>query len=519
MPFPTIAERRTPPDERRVKRLDGWKEIASYLSRGVRTVKRWETQWDLPIHRIPGGTHGRVYAVAFELDEWLTSRSAHKLDLDSTKEPESAAKQSLDNMAGQDGEAAEPYFSSTHEPVRRTVFAERRSILALCGALLLAALIFSFLYFHPFSLVGGLRLPFVLNSASSGPGNAAGADRLVAHEFCLRGRYEWNERKPDSLRRALDDFTQAILYDPQSAEAYVGLADTYLLQREYSNLPENEAYAQALVAARKAVAINDSSAEAHRALAFALTNGNWDFIQGEKEFRRSSQLNPSDPVAHRWFANAFAVPGRFPEALEEMNKAQELDPTSNATLADKGLLLYKAGKASEGIDLLKHVERANPAFRSPHFYLMNICFAERDYPAFLDEVGKTAQAENDAVLKDIAAAASAAYRRGGEKLLLQTVYAMQRKYYEEGKLLGMTLAKTCLAMGRRKEALVLLRQEYARHSPAFLWCLSDPDLLALRDEPEYQQVVSNIDLPWLRKKSMPDQIASPSSVRARNESP
>lgn len=520
MPFP-VTYRHAKHDDGRGLRLDGWKEIASYLCRGERTVKRWEHLWDLPIHRVPGAAHGRVFARTTELDEWLASRSAQVLNdaeenHDAEKDP--AALHGNGEAVSSVGE--NPPLAATRTSPRMT---SERWALAGSGLLLAGIALYAGIHFDLKSRSGELFSSPSATRASQPPGSSTvpQAEKRLAHGLCLKGRYEWNYRTADSLNRALDDFTQAIVHDPGSAQAYAGLADTYILLREYASMPENDAYARALTSARKAVALDDSCAEAHRALAFVMTWGNWNFVDGEKEFRRAIELNPSDPVVRRWFANAFSLPGNLHEALEQMDKAQELDPTSHATLADKGLLLYKAGRAGEGVELLKQVERTDPEFRSPHFYLMNISLVRRDYSNFLHEGEKTAQVENNAVLHNIIASAAAGYRRNGEKGLLQSLYAIQKKYYREGKLLGMILVRTCIAMGNRQEALAILEEECGRHSPGFVWCLSDPDLLTLKYQARYQQLVKNINLPMRPRDATPGPVheGNPSTVRAAETSP
>jgi tetratricopeptide (TPR) repeat protein len=347
--------------------------------------------------------------------------------------------------------------------------------------------------------------------------SASSSEKAVAHALYLKGRYEWNQRTPDSLNRALDYFTQSIVHDPGDARTYVGLADTYLLLREYSNLPENEAYARAIAAAKKAIELDDSLAEAHRALAFAETNGNWDFVTGEKEYRRAVQLDPKDPLARLWHANSFASPGWLHESLAEIDRAQELDPSSHAILADKGLLLFKAGKKQEAIELLKQVERTDPEFRSPHFYLMLISFWIRDYPNYLMEGEKTAQAVSDPVLKDTLAKARAGYTRDGESGLLQNLYAAQSKYYSAGKVPGMSLARTCLRMRRKEEALQLMEEEYTHHSAAFIWCLSDPDFLSLKDDPRYKELLRKMNYPEAPEDVPPNTLAGVANPRASSE--
>jgi Tfp pilus assembly protein PilF len=324
---------------------------------------------------------------------------------------------------------------------------------------------------------------------------ASGAEKSQAHDLYMKGRYEWNQRTPDSLNRALDDFTQAIVHNPGYAQAYVGLADTYDLLREYSTMPDSEAYARAIAAAKKAVELDDSLAEAHRALAFSEWWGNWDFRDGEREFRRTIALNPRDPVARKWYANVLAVQGQFSDGLEENERAQELDPTSNSILADRGLMLFNSGKRDEGIALLKEVERSAPEFLSPHNYLMILSLELKDYPSYLEEGKKTAEIENDAALKDVIASARAGYERDGERGLLNSLYAKQKEYYQAGKLWGTDLAETCILMGKKQEALQLLEEAYNRHESDVISCLSQPDLLTLRDEPRYQALVKKMNFP------------------------
>jgi len=499
--------------------LDGWKEIASYLHRGERTAKRWEQLRELPVHRVPGGARASVYANSAELDQWLVSRSPHELDHPDDDAEDASHAGTADGGDSQNYELVTPSPPAGESLAARTK--RERWIFLLIALVGLGVALYAAVYFNLKSRVEDLFSPAAHRQKSHAANSIAVAEeeRLVAHQLCLKGRYEWDHRTPESLNRALDDFTEAIVHDPGSVQAYVGLADTYILLREFSTMPETEAYARALVAARKAVALDDSSAEAHRAIGFVLSNGYWDLANGEKEFRRAIELNPSDPVARRWYANAFGVPGRFREALEQMDRAQELDPTSKATLADKGLLLYKAGRTREGIELLKQVEQADPAFRSPHFYLMNISLILRDYPTFLLEGERAAAAKNDPALRTILSAASSAYARGGKKGLLESLYANQTRYYREGKLPGMMLARTCIAMGKRQEALQILEEECARHSPLFLWSLSDPDLLTLKDERRYQQLVRSINFPAPLENASPPAGEAPPSTMSASRTP
>jgi tetratricopeptide (TPR) repeat protein len=464
-------------------RLDSWKQIAAYLCRGERTVKRWETERGLPIHRLPGGGRGSVHAFTAELDEWLVSAAALEIEIG---EEAGAAEKT-------EAEAALPAEAQPAAPAGISAGKARGRFRLIPISLLVAALLAVAGASIFFVLRGGGRIFF---SRDSKPARApvSEPEKQLAHQLYLQGRFEWNKRTPESLNRALDDFTQALIHNPEDAQTYVGLADTYNLMREFSAMPENEAYKRALTASRKAVELDDSLAEAHRSLGFAEVYGEWNFKDGVREFHHAIELNPRDPLAHLWLANALAAEGRLQQAFSEINRAQELDPTSPSILADKGGFLCYTGKAREGIDLLKQVERNDPEFRSPHRYLADMYMSQKDYPGFLAESAKTAQMTGDPVLKAITASAQEGFLRDGERGFLQGLYTAQKKYYEEGKLSGFWLARTCVLIGRRQEAVQLLGEDYQRHAPELINILGDSDLAPLKDEPVVRKILSSIQV-------------------------
>jgi tetratricopeptide (TPR) repeat protein len=485
-----------------VSRLDSWKEIAAYLRRSERTVKRWETDRRLPIHRVPGGGRGSVYAYTIELTEWLKATPAADAPTEIPADPEiEVADPSLTGEA-----IPPPVVPDADAPVassKRFVL-PRRWMLAACAI----AIVFA----STAMAVLRERASAPSESVASSASIVSGSEQSVARELFLKGRYEWNQRTPDSLNRALDDFTQAVVHDPNDARSYVGLADTYNLLQIYSTLPLKDSYPRAIAAASRAVALEPSLAEAHRALAFAEFYGAGDWRNSEKEFRLAIKLDPKDPVTRRWYANAFALPGRYEESLAQFDKAQELDPASHSTLSDKGVILYDSGRQEEGIALLKEVERTNPDFFSPHLYLMQIALTRRDYPAFLQEGEKAAELRHDPILKDIIASAREGYARAGARGFLNSLYKGQKAYYVQGKYPGGMLAKTCVALGKRQEALQLLKSAYARHTPDALWCLTEPDLRSLRDEPGYRELIQSINFPAVPSET-------PQGSQAKESSP
>jgi tetratricopeptide (TPR) repeat protein len=148
-----------------------------------------------------------------------------------------------------------------------------------------------------------------------------------AYESYLKGRYFWNKRTADGLKVAIAYFNEAIDEDPNYAQAYSGLADTYAVlgDWQYGVMSTKEALPKAKAAAVKAVELDSSLSEAHTSLGYSLRAFDWDFDSAGKEFRRAIELNPSYATAHHWNAMNLGLLGRPKEALAEMRKAENLD--------------------------------------------------------------------------------------------------------------------------------------------------------------------------------------------------
>jgi len=318
-----------------------------------------------------------------------------------------------------------------------------------------------------------------------------------AEELYLQGRFYWNKRTPESLTKAVDFFTQAIVHDPGYAQAYVGMADCYNLLREFSVMPSSEAYPRALAAAKKAVELDDQSSQAHASLAFVSAYGMWDFPTADREFRRAIELDPNNSVAHHWYATYLISLRRTREALAEIEKAQALDPTSNSVVADKGVLLFDAGRTGEAMALLQQVEETEPNFSSPHRFLRLIYLDTGDYQNYLIESRKEATLLHDDVGLKLIEAAEKAYASGGSGAMLQLLRQQQIKLYEKGAFSPYFLAQTCAVMGNKQEALQYLRAAYSKHADGMEGMENDAAFVNLRDEPGFRDLIAKVGLPPL----------------------
>ena len=479
------------------RRLDSWKEIAAFFRRDERTVKRWEKDRGLPVHRLQGSATGRVYAYSDELLRWMKSPVSAEPVVSSLETDDTEAGASTVEVVG-----AGPYTSLTPAQdelnLRRRASDHVRPILirgwllpALGLATLLLVVAGALVYYRQVSRT-------VRAEASARNSLAAGhTTNPEAREFYLKGRYEWDKRTPESLNKAVDYFTQAIVHDPNYAQAYVGLADCYNLLREFSVMPPEEAYPRALAAARKAVELDDSSADAHASLAFATFYGSFDAADAEREFRRALALNPNDARAHHWYATFLFAEGRYPEATNQIEVAQQLDPASTAILADKGLILLYAGPWEEGVALLKQLESTEPAFLSTYRYLQDAYLMNEDYPAYLEARAKAARLSHDDGALAIVKAEQQGFASGQRQGMFESRLEEQKKLYAEGRLSAYALSTTYGFLGNKPKALEYLRKAYDQHESGLMSVRNNLGFAALHGDPTFRNLVVQVGLPPL----------------------
>jgi tetratricopeptide (TPR) repeat protein len=316
----------------------------------------------------------------------------------------------------------------------------------------------------------------------------------AAEELYLKGRFYWNKRTPDDLRTALDLFTQAVVKDPTYAKAYLGLADTYSLLREYAGMPDQEAFLRATAAARKAVELDDSLAEAHASLAFCLFHGLQQFEAGLREFRRAVQLNPSYSTAHQWYANALLSMGRFDEAEQENEKARQLDPGSRSILADKGKLEFHRGHVEEAITTLRQIADAEPTFVSAHLYLRIIYLAQHDCLNYLQEARITAQLQGDPGWASALERARISFDTGGERRMLESLLKSYQALYDQGTGEAFPVAAMYARLGDKQNAMRFLELAHQRKELLMEALPVDDAFIVLRGEPAYQALLKNLGL-------------------------
>ncbi len=443
--------------------LSSWKEIAAYLGRDERTVRRWEQERGLPVHRGPKGKGHSVYATTADLDRWLLSDGQQ--DTGQTSEAP-LPKPTADRRLVSRSLAVTSFLVVVAFSLSFALAWRRPSAAAPTARTMLVVLPFQNFSGEPkneylsnglteelISQLGGLspgKLGIIArtsamtykNSRKSvadigrelnvnylvegsirqsehgaritvqlirvgdqthiwaesydrAPGEILAMERDLAEtitfqvrqqvgvevrqrvekkwtpsaaalEAYLKGRYYWNKRTAEDLKKSVDFFQQAIAQQPDYASAHAGLADAYLVMGDYAAMSPDESYPLAEREAERALQLDDSLAEPHATIASVKADHERDWKGAEREFRRAMALNPDYATAHQWLSGNLTALGRHDEAIAEMRRALELDPLSRIINANLGTAYYAARRYDEAILQLKKTLEIEPGFAYAH---------------------------------------------------------------------------------------------------------------------------------------------------------
>ncbi len=190
-----------------------------------------------------------------------------------------------------------------------------------------------------------------------------------AYDLYLQGRFHWNRRSEEGLRKSVEYFEKAVAFDVRYAPAYSGLADAYALIGLYGWSAPSEVMPKARRAALQALAIDASLAEAHNSMGLIELVQEWNWQESEKAFRRALELNPGYSSGHHWYAHHLAWSGRFAEAMEEIRRAQDLDPLALSIKANIGWFQVLQRNYAEAERQLRAILDLDPNYVRAHYYL------------------------------------------------------------------------------------------------------------------------------------------------------
>jgi TolB-like protein/Tfp pilus assembly protein PilF len=320
-----------------------------------------------------------------------------------------------------------------------------------------------------------------------------------AYELYLKGRFFWNKRTAADLRTAIEYFNQALGKDPSYALAYAGLADSYSLLHGYGGASPAGSLPRAKAAAKKALELDDTLAEAHTSLANVLNDYDFDFEQSLKEFERAIQLNPNYATAHQWYASGpLSALGQFDRAIAEGKRAVELDPLSLIINAALGLDYFYARRYDEAIAQLRKTIELDPRFYYAHGVLGEALQLKGELDEAISEYRKAVEL-NDAPF--VLGLLGQAYTRAGQREEAQKILARLSEEAKSRYVNAPSFALIYLALGDKERAIDEMEQSYPERGSFVSRIKVAPMLDDLRGNPRFEALVQKVLTP---KNTVPE---------------
>jgi DNA-binding winged helix-turn-helix (wHTH) protein/TolB-like protein/Flp pilus assembly protein TadD len=315
-----------------------------------------------------------------------------------------------------------------------------------------------------------------------------------AYYLYLNGRYFWNKRTEDATRRSIDYFRHAVALDAHYAHAYSGLADAYWILHFLSDAENaRDLPSLAKAAALKAIALDETLAEAHTSLGEINQTFDLDFASAEREFRRAIALNPNYVSAHQRYGFFLTMMGRTDEARAEFGRALDIDPLSPVLNADAGRPFFRLRDYDGAAARFRKAIELDPNFPRAHI-LLALCYT---HMGRYDEA--VSEARKGAALSD----------PSREPLSYQMTYilAMAGRVREARRILRdleqspiqrndqlYHHALTYAALGDDERAFALIQQLYETRSVDLLALKTDPAWDRLRNAPRFLELLQRFGI-------------------------
>jgi serine/threonine-protein kinase len=318
-------------------------------------------------------------------------------------------------------------------------------------------------------------------------------ESVTAYALYLRGRYAWNKRTQKDVADAIELFGQAIAVDPEYAPAYAGLSDAYALQLDYRSVPVDEGHRLAKEYAERAIAIDDTVAEAHAALAWTTFIHGWDWVTSQREFLRAIALNPSYATARQWYAFWLAAMGRTDEALVEAHTALELDPASISIRRSVGFAYIYARRYDQVHHHLGRAMAMNPT-QEENYRILGMALSLQGHHAEAQQVLREGTALPGASSYTIATLGWALARNGAideATAVLRQLEATAAHSYVS----PVSFATLHLGLGNIDEALTYAERSHSERRGWPVYFRVNPLVDPLRGEPRFEALMEAMALP------------------------
>ena len=309
----------------------------------------------------------------------------------------------------------------------------------------------------------------------------------------LTGRYLWNQRDEPDMRRAIDQFHQAIALDAGYAPAWAGLADSYNLMAVWGSMRASDAFPQARTAAQQALALDPASAEAWNSLAFEVYRYDWNFAGADSDFRKAIAMNPNYAIAHQWYGEFLGDLREFNASIAELRRARDLDPLSAMVGCDLAEGYFHAGRYAEAEGEVNQILALYPNFIPAHSYLAAIASAAGDAAQAEKEAALDSRLTNDPLPAELmrihveGATGQQAQARKDAAALLATKTGAAMLPWQKAQLY--------FGVGQMDQGYAALEQAYRDHSWWLVTLMVDPGFDMVRNEPRFIAFEKRVGLP------------------------
>jgi serine/threonine-protein kinase len=317
-------------------------------------------------------------------------------------------------------------------------------------------------------------------------------ENTAAYQLYLKGRFHWNKRTEEELKKGIGYFEQSKALDPNYVLAYAGLADSYNILVSYSALAPKEAFPKAKAAAKRALEIDERVGEAHASLAFVMFGYDWDFEEAEREFKRSIELNPGYAGAHMWYAAYLAAMGRSDEAETEIYRAQELDPLSLPIVTNVGWIHYLARQYDKSIEDYKKALEMDPHFVLAHRRLGQTYEQKGMFDDAIAEFQKTLS--TFAGDTESIAALGHAYAASGRVAEAHAIIDNLTEYGKQRYIPSYFNAQIHAALGQADQAFEWLEKSYEERYGFLIYLKVEPRFDPLRNDPRFEELTRRVGL-------------------------
>jgi TolB-like protein/DNA-binding winged helix-turn-helix (wHTH) protein/Flp pilus assembly protein TadD len=311
-----------------------------------------------------------------------------------------------------------------------------------------------------------------------------------AFQHFIRGRYFWNQRTLEDLRKSMACAEQAIAEDPTYAPAYVVIADSYNLLAGHGGLPPKETFPKARAAAMMALEIDPLLAEAYASLGFINYRFDWRFSDAEENFRRAIELKPNYSTAHHWYGEALASAGRFEESLAALQRSQDYDPLSLPIGTDLAQTLYIARRYEECATQLRKTLEMDPKFIRAHILLGAALEQMKRYDEALESLTLAVDLskQNSFAMSALGHLYASMGKKGAAREILRFLIQQSIENYASPYNIAIVYA----GLGDRNNALAQLARAVEVRDVWLVWLPISPRFDFLGSDPRFEELVAHV---------------------------